>query len=62
MAAKEVQIEPLGDGLWIRANPAPDENMGGWLERFYASTDCLPDEFLSDRQDPPPQARDWSLT
>lgn len=62
LAAKEVQIEQMGTGLWIRPQPEPGENMGAWLERFYASTEVLPDDFLAERQDPPAQARDWSLS
>jgi len=62
LAAKEVQIEPMGTGLWITPHPAPDQDMGVWLQSFYASTEVLPDDFLTTRQDPPPQQRDWSLT
>lgn len=61
MAAKEVLIEPMGDGLWIRPEPDPGQNMGDWLQNFYNSTSALPDEFLADRQDTPAQTRDWSL-
>ena len=61
LAAKEVQIEQMGTGLWIRPQPAPDQDMGVWLQSFYASTEALPDDFLATRQDPPPQQRDWSL-
>jgi antitoxin VapB len=61
MAAKEVQIEPMGGGLWIKPQPAPDQDMGVWLQNFYASTEALPDNFLATRQDVPAQTRDWSL-
>lgn len=61
LAAKEVQIEQMGTGLWIRPQPAPDQDMGVWLQGFYASTEALPDDFLAERQDPPAQERDWSL-
>jgi antitoxin VapB len=61
IAAKEVQIEQIGTGLWIQPQPEPDQDMGAWLQSFYASTEVLPDEFLDKRQDPPAQARDWSL-
>lgn len=61
LAAKEVQIEQMGAGLWIRPQPAPDQDMGVWLQSFYASTEALPDDFLATRQDPPAQQRDWSL-
>jgi len=61
LAAKEVQIEQMGTGLWIRPQPAPDQDMGVWLQSFYASTEALPDDFLAERQDAPAQERDWSL-
>ena len=61
LAAKEVQIEQMGTGLWIRPQPVPDQDMGLWLQSFYASTEALPDDFLAERQDPPAQERDWSL-
>ncbi|MCX7241181.1 MAG: AbrB/MazE/SpoVT family DNA-binding domain-containing protein [Burkholderiales bacterium] len=62
MAAKEVQIDQMGTGLWIRPQPEPDQDMGVWLQSFYASTEALPDDFLATRQDPPAQERDWSLS
>ena len=61
LAAKEVQIEQMGTGLWIRPQPAPDQDMGVWLQSFYDSTEVLPDDFLATRQEPPAQQRDWSL-
>ena len=62
LAAKEVEIEQMSNGLYIRTRPAHDQDMGIWLKAFYASTQALPEDFLADRQDPPAQARDWSLT
>jgi len=62
LAAKEVEIEQMGTSLWIRPQPDPNQNMGTWLKGFYASTEALPDDYLAERQDPPPQSRDWSLT
>lgn len=35
-------------------------DMGAWLEKFYAETDPFPDDFLVDRNDLPPQTRDWA--
>ena len=61
LAAKEVQIEQIGDGLWIHPEPVPGENMRAWLQNFYDRTQALPEEFLAERQDAPAQARDWSL-
>ena len=62
MEAKEVQIEKIGNGLWIRPQSEPDQNLGVWLQSFYASTKTLPDDFLTTREDPPAQERDWSLS
>ncbi|MBK1683144.1 AbrB/MazE/SpoVT family DNA-binding domain-containing protein [Rhodoferax fermentans] len=62
LAAKEVQIEQMGDGLLIRPEPEPGQNMGVWLQHFYDSTPALPEEFLVERQDAPAQTRDWSLS
>ena len=62
MAAKEVQIESIGGGLWITPQPEHDQDMGVWLQRFYAGTEPLPDDFLATREDSPAQERDWSLS
>lgn len=62
LAANEVQIEQIGTGLWIRPEPLPGQDMGVWLKDFYDSTEALPDDFLAERHDPPPQQRDWSLS
>ena len=62
MAAKEVQIEQIGGGLWITPQQEPAQDMGVWLERFYASTEPLPDDFLATREESPAQERDWSLS
>lgn len=37
---------------------APEQDMGLWLQQFYAANETLPDEFLLDRQDMPAQQRD----
>jgi len=34
--------------------------MADWLKEFYQTTDALPEAFLADRHDLPPQTRDWS--
>jgi len=59
LAAKEVRIEQVGNALWVQAEPAPDQNMADWLKDFYETTEPLPDTFLADRNDSPPQTRDW---
>lgn len=56
---KEVRIEQIGNDLWLHPEPHPENDMGLWLQQFYASTPPLPEEFLADRQDAPPQERDW---
>jgi antitoxin VapB len=60
LQAEEVVIEQIGDALWLQPRTAPHNNLGEWLQAFYASSEPLPAEFLADRQDPPPQERDWS--
>lgn len=60
LQATEVVIERIGGGLWVQPQAQPATDMGEWLRAFYACTEPLPAEFLADREDPPPQERDWS--
>jgi len=60
LQAKEVRIEQIGKALWLQPETTASDNMGQWLQDFYATTDALPDDFLADRHDAPPQERDWS--
>lgn len=60
LQAQEVRIEQIGKALWVQPESAANDNMGQWLEDFYASTDALPTDFLADRHDAPPQERDWT--
>ena len=60
LQAQEVRIEQIGDALWLQPKTAPSKDMGQWLQNFYGSSDALPPEFLADRQDAPPQERDWT--
>ena len=60
LQAQEVQIEQLGDALWLQPKTAASQDMGQWLQHFYASSEALPPEFLADRQDAAPQERDWT--
>ena len=60
LQAKEVQIEKVGDALWLRPQIPVEVDMAQWLANFYASTPVLPDDFLQGREDPAPEARDWS--
>ncbi|HEX5755089.1 MAG TPA: hypothetical protein VFY12_01885, partial [Arenimonas sp.] len=57
--AKEVVIEQIGNALWVQPQEDAADNMGAWLKAFYASTEKLPDDFLAERHDSPPQERDW---
>lgn len=60
LQAQEVRIEQIGDALWLQPKMAASKDMGQWLQNFYGSSDVLPPEFLADRQDAPPQERDWT--
>jgi antitoxin VapB len=60
LQAQEVRIEQIGTGLWLQPETSASSNMGQWLQDFYANSEVLPPAFLSDRQDPAPQDRDWS--
>lgn len=58
--AKEVRIEQIGTALWVQPQASPGQTLGDWLVGFYQTTEPLPDTFLADRNDRPPQERDWS--
>jgi antitoxin VapB len=60
MDAKEVRIEQVGQALWVQPEATPGQGMGEWLAGFYQTTEPLPEAFLADRGDNPPQVRDWS--
>lgn len=60
LQAKEVQIEQIGDALWMRPQKEPVQDLGQWLTDFYSRTEPLPESFLSDRVDALPQQRDWT--
>jgi antitoxin VapB len=60
LQAKEVRIEQIGNAFWLQPQIAVGHNLGQWLQDFYASTDALPPDFLAERQDSPPQERDWT--
>lgn len=60
LQAQQVHIEQLGNALWVQPETAASNDMGEWLRAFYATTDALPDSFLAERHDAPPQERDWS--
>ena len=60
LQAQEVRIEQIGKALWVQPETADRDNMGQWLQDFYATTEALPPDFLGDREDAPPQERDWT--
>lgn len=60
LQAKEVRIEQIGNAFWLQPQIAVGHDLGQWLQDFYASSDALPPDFLADRQDAPPQERDWT--
>jgi antitoxin VapB len=60
LQAQEVRIEQIGKALWVQPQTAGSDNMGQWLQDFYATTEALPPDFLADREDASPQERDWT--
>lgn len=52
----EVFIEKQGDSVVLRPKRQIASN---WLAQFYADHETLPDDFLSNRNDTPPQNRSW---
>ena len=59
LRCSEVEIESMGDALWVQPSDHPIGGLDHWLETFYAEHPPLPDAFLQDRGDQPPQERDW---
>lgn len=55
LQAKEVLVEQMGSDLWLHPLTPPTQDMGLWLQQFYAQTDALPADFLDGRQDAPAQ-------
>ena len=55
-----MRLEQIGKDIWLHPETLPEQDMGLWLQQFYADTEPLPVEFLSDRQDAPAQERDWT--
>lgn len=60
MDAQEVRIEQIGRALWVQPEVLPGQSMAAWLQEFYQTSEPLPETFLETRDDPAPQARDWS--
>ena len=59
IAASEVLIERVGGAYLIKPRTEASQNLGEWMRGFYDSTEPLPEEFLAERSDEPPQVRDW---
>lgn len=59
LEASEVEIEQVGDTFVLRPKVESNQNLGDWLRKFYATTAPLPDSFLAERNDEPPQDRNW---
>jgi antitoxin VapB len=57
--ASDVLIEQVGDAYLIKPHRDAKQNLGEWLRGFYATTEPLPEAFLTDRDDQPPQPRQW---
>ena len=58
--ASEVVIERVGDAYLIKPQTQAPQNLGEWLRALYADTEPFPHNFLVERDDRPPQERDWS--
>jgi antitoxin VapB len=56
----EVEIERMGEGLWVQPCRDSSRDLGAWLQTFYAEHPALPEQFLQDRGDQAPQQRDWA--
>lgn len=59
VATGEVRIEKIGDALWVQPEPAAPQSLGQWLENFYRVNDALPASLRDERDEAPPQPRDW---
>ena len=60
LQGSEVQIEAMGQALWVQPCDDPGQNLATWLKGFYADHPALPETFLAEREDAPPQERDWA--
>lgn len=60
LQAKTVRVEQIGNDLWLHPETPPEQDMGLWLQQFYANNESLPADFLGERIDLPPQERDWT--
>ena len=42
LQAKEVRLEQIGKDIWLHPGTLPEQDMGLWLQQFYADTEPLP--------------------
>lgn len=60
MDATQVSIEQIGSALWVQPQAKAGGSFGDWLAEFYQTSEALPESFLAERIDSPPQVRDWT--
>ena len=60
LQARTVRVEQIGNDLWLHPETPPEQDMGLWLQQFYANNEVLPADFLGEGIDLPPQERDWA--
>ena len=60
LQARTVRVEQIGNDLWLHPETPPEQDMGLWLQQFYANNEVLPTDFMAERMDLPPQERDWA--
>lgn len=56
----EVEIERIGQALWVQPCADASQGLDDWLQAFYVDHLPLPEAFLAERTDAAPQQRDWS--
>jgi antitoxin VapB len=54
-----VRVKRVDCVLRFHSHTKPDQDIGRWLQAFYAQAEPLQEQFLAERDDAPPQVRDW---
>jgi len=44
LQVKEVRLEQIGKDIWLHLQTPPEQDMGLWLQQFYADTQALPED------------------
>lgn len=57
---RSIQVERIGNDLWLHPETTPEQDMGLWLQQSYSNNEAWPADFLAERRGPPPQERDWA--